>query len=127
MSEYHESSLPLTHMTMHLQNNAAVEKIVAKEKALGDNIKFEDIIEEVAGVYPKVMIDGDVNAGIAINHHFWIDASHFFNNIFKFNVIAKCFFFCHDFFHDIPTCDELVNRIVKDAEDIIRGRLLGLL
>jgi hypothetical protein len=28
---------------------------VAKEKALGDNIKFEDIIEEVAGVYPKVM------------------------------------------------------------------------
>ncbi|MEX7479737.1 hypothetical protein AB0861_026850, partial [Acinetobacter baumannii] len=24
-------------------------------------------------------------------------------------------------------CDELVNRIVKEAEDIIRGRLLGLL
>ncbi|OWW94206.1 hypothetical protein A7A57_07040 [Acinetobacter baumannii] len=46
-----------------VMNNAAVEKIVAKEKALGDNIKFEDIIEEVAGVYPKVMIDGDVNAG----------------------------------------------------------------
>ncbi|MFI7919409.1 nitronate monooxygenase, partial [Acinetobacter baumannii] len=29
--------------------------------------------------------------------------------------------------HDIPTCDELVNRIVKEAEDIIRGRLSGLL
>ncbi|MDN8241158.1 nitronate monooxygenase, partial [Acinetobacter baumannii] len=49
--------------TERVMNNAAVEKIVAKEKALGDNIKFEDIIEEVAGVYPKVMIDGDVNAG----------------------------------------------------------------
>ncbi|WP_228133540.1 hypothetical protein, partial [Acinetobacter baumannii] len=24
-------------------------------------------------------------------------------------------------------CDDLVNRIVKEAEDIIRGRLLGLL
>ncbi|MFH4298605.1 nitronate monooxygenase, partial [Acinetobacter baumannii] len=44
--------------TERVMNNAAVEKIVAKEKALGDNIKFEDIIEEVAGVYPKVMIDG---------------------------------------------------------------------
>ncbi|WP_171405669.1 NAD(P)H-dependent flavin oxidoreductase, partial [Acinetobacter baumannii] len=49
--------------TERVMNNAAVEKIVAKEKALGDNIKFEDIIEEVAGVYPKVMINGDVNAG----------------------------------------------------------------
>ena len=29
--------------------------------------------------------------------------------------------------HDIPTCDDLVNRIVKEAEDIIRGRLLGVL
>jgi nitronate monooxygenase len=81
-------------------NNAAVEKIVAKEKALGDQIKFEDIIEEVAGVYPKVMIDGDVNAG-------------------AWSLVASPI-------HDIPTCDELVNRIVKDAEDIIRGRLFGL-
>ncbi len=36
-----------------VMNNAAVEKIVAKEKALGDNIKFEDIIEEVAGFIQK--------------------------------------------------------------------------
>jgi hypothetical protein len=68
MSEYHESSLPLTHMTM-VMNNAAVEKIVAKEKALGDNIKFEDIIEEVAGVYPKdnifCIFDNSVNQFIA--------------------------------------------------------------
>ncbi|QIG80791.1 NAD(P)H-dependent flavin oxidoreductase [Stakelama tenebrarum] len=28
--------------------------------------------------------------------------------------------------HDIPSCEELVTRIVADAEDIIRGRLAGL-
>jgi nitronate monooxygenase len=25
--------------------------------------------------------------------------------------------------HDIPTCEELIGRIVRDAEEIIRGRL----
>ncbi len=29
--------------------------------------------------------------------------------------------------HDIPTCEVLINRIVKDAEDIIRGRLGNML
>jgi NADH:quinone reductase (non-electrogenic) len=29
--------------------------------------------------------------------------------------------------HDIPTCQELVSRIVADAEAIIRGRLAGML
>lgn len=58
-------------------------------------------MEEVAGVYPKVMIDGDVNAGA------W-----------SCGLVASLI-------HDIPTCDELVSRIVKEAEDIIRGRLLG--
>ena len=29
---------------------------MAKEKALGDDLKFEDIVDEVAGVYPKVMM-----------------------------------------------------------------------
>ena len=37
--------------------------ILEKEKALGANIKFEDIIEQVAGVYPKIMKDGDMEAG----------------------------------------------------------------
>ena len=47
------------------------------------------------------MIDGDVNAGA------W-----------SCGLVASLI-------HDIPTCDELVSRIVKEAEDIIRGRLLG--
>jgi len=29
--------------------------------------------------------------------------------------------------HDIPTCQELVSRIVSDAESIIRQRLAGML
>jgi NADH:quinone reductase (non-electrogenic) len=29
--------------------------------------------------------------------------------------------------HDVPTCQELISRIVADAEAIIRGRLAGML
>src|SRR5471032_1735240 len=39
--------------TERVLNNAGVEKLVAKEKELGAAVKFEDIIAEVAGVYPK--------------------------------------------------------------------------
>jgi len=49
--------------TERVLNNPAVERLLAKEKQLGKDIKFEDIIEEVAGVYPKVMQDGDMDAG----------------------------------------------------------------
>ena len=49
--------------TERVLNNPAVESLMAKEKALGDDLKFEDIIDEVAGVYPKVMMDGEPEAG----------------------------------------------------------------
>ena len=49
--------------TERVLNNPAVESLMAKEKAFGDELKFEDIIDEVAGVYPKVMIDGEPEAG----------------------------------------------------------------
>ena len=29
--------------------------------------------------------------------------------------------------HDIPTCKELIDRIMSEADEIIRGRLEGLL
>jgi nitronate monooxygenase len=29
--------------------------------------------------------------------------------------------------HDIPTCKELIDRIMSEAEEIIRGRLTGML
>ena len=39
--------------TERVLKNPAVERLLEKEAALGANIKFEDIAEEVAGVYPK--------------------------------------------------------------------------
>jgi nitronate monooxygenase len=79
--------------------NPAVEKIVEIEKQKGADLAIEDIIELVAGVYPKVMQEGQVDAGA------W-----------SCGMVAGLI-------HDIPTCKELIERIVGEAEDIIRGRL----
>ena len=89
--------------TERVLTNAAVERLLQKEKELGANIKFEDIIEEVAGVYPKIMIDGEMEAGA------W-----------SCGMVAGLI-------HDIPTCKELIDRIMSEAEQIIRGRLEGFL
>jgi nitronate monooxygenase len=83
--------------------NPAVERLLAKEKELGANIKFEDIIAEVAGVYPKIMMDGDMDAGA------W-----------SCGMVVGLI-------HDIPTCKELIDKIMADAEAIIRKRLPGFL
>ena len=79
--------------------NGAVQKILEKEKALGDEIQITDIMDEVAGVYPKIMLEGTMDAGA------W-----------SCGMVAGLI-------HDIPTCKELVERIVADAEEIIKSRL----
>lgn len=79
--------------------NDAVNKILEKEKALGDEIQITDIMDEVAGVYPKIMQEGTMDAGA------W-----------SCGMVAGLI-------HDIPTCKELVERIVSDAEEIIKSRL----
>ncbi len=89
--------------TERVLTNAAVERLLEKEKTLGTAIKFEDIIGEVAGVYPKVMTDGDMEAGA------W-----------SCGMVVGLI-------HDIPTCKELIDRIMSDADAIIRGRLTRLL
>jgi len=89
--------------TERVLTNAAVERLIVKEKELGAAIKFEDIIEEVAGVYPKIMIDGEMDAGA------W-----------SCGMVAGLI-------HDIPTCKELIDRIMREAEEIIRGRLTRFL
>ncbi len=89
--------------TERVLNNAAVERLLEKEKALGKAIKFEDIIEEVAGVYPKVMQEGTMDAGA------W-----------SCGMVVGLI-------HDIPTCKELIDRIMKDANEIIHRRLAGFL
>ena len=39
--------------TERVLRNAAVDRLLDKEKAVGAGLKFEDIIDDVAGVYPK--------------------------------------------------------------------------
>jgi len=85
--------------TERVLKNDAVTRIQEKEKALGDDIKINDIMDEVAGVYPKIMSDGDMDAGA------W-----------SCGMVAGLI-------HDIPTCEELVGGMVKEAEEIIKSRL----
>ncbi len=89
--------------TERVLNNPAVERLIEKEVSLGKNIKFEDIIEEVSGVYPKVMIEGNIDSGA------W-----------SCGMVAGLI-------HDIPTCKELIERIISEAEALIRNRLEGIL
>ena len=83
--------------------NAAVDRLLEKEKALGAKLQFQDIIEEVAGVYPKIMTDGDMEAGA------W-----------SCGMVVGLI-------HDIPSCKELIDGIMAEATLIIRGRLEGML
>ena len=78
--------------TERVLNNPAVESLMAKEKALGDDLKFEDIVDEVAGVYPKVMMEGEPEAGA------W-----------SCGMVAGLV-------SDIPTVKELIDRIISEAE-----------
>ena len=89
--------------TERVLNNKGVEKILEKEEKLGAHLKFEDIIKEVSGVYPKVMLEGDMDAGA------W-----------SCGMVAGLI-------HDIPSVKELVDRIMEEAEDLIKKRLEGLL
>jgi nitronate monooxygenase len=89
--------------TERVLNNAAVERLLEKERTLGADLKFADIIEEVAGVYPRIMKEGDMDAGA------W-----------SCGMVAGLI-------HDIPTCRELIDRIMAQAEAIIRERLAGMM
>lgn len=89
--------------TERVINNAGVERITAIEREKGDALKIEDIINEVAGIYPRVMTQGDMDAGA------W-----------SCGMVAGLI-------HDIPTCQALIDGIMGQAEQIIRGRLAGLL
>jgi NAD(P)H-dependent flavin oxidoreductase YrpB (nitropropane dioxygenase family) len=83
--------------------NAAVDRLLAKEREFGDKLTFADIAEEVAGIYPRVMQQGDMDAGG------W-----------SCGMVAGLI-------HDIPTCKQLIDRIMAGAEALIRVRLEGML
>jgi NAD(P)H-dependent flavin oxidoreductase YrpB (nitropropane dioxygenase family) len=79
--------------------NAAVDRLLEKERELGSKVSFADIATELAGVYPRIMRDGDMNAGG------W-----------SCGMVVGLI-------HDIPTCKDLIDRIMSEAQAIIRGRL----
>ena len=87
--------------TERVLNNEAVERLIEKEKALGDDLKFEDILDEVAGVYPKIMHEGTMEVGA------W-----------SCGMVAGLV-------NDIPTVEELISGIMTEADGIIKSRLSG--
>jgi NADH:quinone reductase (non-electrogenic) len=89
--------------TERVLNNAAVERLLEKERALGEKLTFDDIIEQVAGVYPRIMKEGDLDAGA------WSCGL----------VIGLI--------NDIPSCEELIRRTVAQAESLIVDRLRNLI
>ena len=89
--------------TERVLKNRGVEQLLEVEREKGKSLKIEDIHDQVAGVYPKVMVDGDMDAGA------W-----------SCGMVVGLI-------HDIPTVKELIDRIMADAERLIRGRLGGFL
>ena len=88
--------------TERVLHNPAVDDILRIEKEKGEALTFADILQQVAGIYPRVMLEGDTDAGA------W-----------SCGMVAGLI-------HDIPTCRELVDRIMAEAEQLIAQRLAGL-
>ncbi len=79
--------------------NEAVEKIVEIEREKGAATTIDDIKDLVGGVYPRVMQKGEMDAGA------W-----------SCGMVAGLI-------HDIPTCKDLIEGMMNEANDIIRKRL----
>jgi len=90
--------------TERVLDNEAVQKVLEIEREKGDDLTIEDIRHLVAGSQGRVVLhEGKLDAGV------W-----------SCGMVAGLI-------HDIPTCRELVDRIMAEAEALIRGRLEGLL
>ncbi|KML55409.1 nitronate monooxygenase [Burkholderia cepacia] len=85
--------------TERVLRNAGVDRLLEKERQLGADIRFDDIVDEVAGVYPRVMRDGDLDAGA------W-----------SCGMVAGLI-------QDVPSVAELIRRVMSEAEQIVRQRL----
>jgi nitronate monooxygenase len=89
--------------TERVLTNSAVEQLIEIEKAKGADIKFEDIMDHVAGIYPRVMVEGKMDAGA------W-----------SCGMVVGLI-------RDIPTVRELIDRIMAEADHLIGRRLAGFL
>ncbi|HEY0481118.1 MAG TPA: nitronate monooxygenase family protein [Kofleriaceae bacterium] len=88
--------------TERVLKNTAVDRLLDKERSLGANLTIADIIGEVGGVYPRIMQDGDMDAGA------W-----------SCGMVAGLI-------DDIPTVQELIDRIMAQAHALIHERLAKL-
>ena len=88
--------------TERVLNNSGVTRLLEIEREKGDALKIEDIVDQVAGIYPKVMLEGDMEAGA------W-----------SCGMVAGLI-------HDVPSCKELIDRIMAEAHALITKRLAGL-
>lgn len=88
--------------TERVLSNAAVERLLLKERELGAAITFGDILPEVAGVYPRIMQSGEMDAGA------W-----------SCGMVAGLI-------HDVPTVQQLIDRTMAEAHALIHERLAGL-
>ena len=89
--------------TERVLKNKGVDQLLEIEREKGGALKIDDIHDQVAGVYPKVMIEGDMEAGA------W-----------SCGMVVGLI-------NDVPTVKELIDRIMAEAEQIIRRRLIGFL
>ncbi|MCJ9700274.1 MULTISPECIES: nitronate monooxygenase family protein [unclassified Bradyrhizobium] len=89
--------------TERVLKNKGVSELIEIEREKGASLKIEDILDQVAGVYPKVMLEGNMDAGA------W-----------SCGMVVGLI-------NDIPTVKELIDRIMDGAERIIRQRLTGFL
>ncbi|CAN7776493.1 NAD(P)H-dependent flavin oxidoreductase [Variovorax sp. LjRoot178] len=89
--------------TERVLTNSAVEQLIEIEQAKGEDLKFDDIMEQVAGVYPRVMVEGKMDAGA------W-----------SCGMVVGLI-------RDIPTVQELIDRIMDEADQLITQRLAGFL
>ena len=88
--------------TERVLKNAGVERLLEIEREKGDSLTISDIHGQVAGIYPKVMLEGVVDAGA------W-----------SCGMVAGLI-------HDIPTVKALIDRIMRQADELINQRLLGM-
>jgi len=88
--------------TERVLKNAAVDRILGVEKARGNQLVFEDIAAEVAGIYSRVMENGETECGA------W-----------SCGMVAGLI-------NDVPSCEELVSRTMHEAHMLITQKLSGL-
>lgn len=94
---------PLRNTERVLANTVA-NKILEIEREKGSEVGIEDIGHLVGGDHNReVLKEGKMDAGV------W-----------SCGMVAGLI-------HDIPTCKELIDRIMAEAEELIRGRLEGIL